>query len=60
MTATTTGPEGLNRGLTRRALLARSTALGAAFVAGPGFLAGRDAAWATEMNGSRTRTTSPP
>ncbi len=35
-------------GMTRRQLLGRATALGAAFVVGPGFLAGKDAAWATE------------
>ena len=41
---TTTAP----RGLTRRQLLSRATAAGA-FVCGAGFVAGRDAAWATEM-----------
>ncbi len=35
-------------GLTRRQLLSRSIAAGAAFVVGPGFVAGSDAAWATE------------
>jgi len=35
-------------GMTRRQLLTRATALGASFVVGPGFLAGKDAAWATE------------
>ena len=35
-------------GMTRRQLLTRATALGGAFVVGPGFLAGKDAAWATE------------
>ncbi|CTQ43167.1 twin-arginine translocation pathway signal [Roseibium aggregatum] len=37
------------RGLTRRQLLARATAAGAAFVTGAGFLAARDGAWATEL-----------
>lgn len=37
------------RGLTRRQLLSRATAAGA-FFCGAGFVAGRDAAWATEMN----------
>ncbi|MEM7524498.1 MAG: twin-arginine translocation signal domain-containing protein, partial [Pseudomonadota bacterium] len=37
-----------DRGLTRRQLLSRSAAAGAAFVVGPGFVAGRDAAWALE------------
>lgn len=41
---TTTAP----RSLTRRQLLSRATAAGA-FVCGAGFVAGRDAAWATEM-----------
>ena len=36
-------------GLTRRALLARATTAGASFVIGTGFLAARDAAWATEL-----------
>lgn len=35
-------------GMTRRQLLSQATAVGAAFVVGPGFLAGKDAAWATE------------
>lgn len=35
-------------GMTRRQLLTRATAVGATFVVGPGFLAGKDAAWATE------------
>jgi hypothetical protein len=38
-----------NRALTRRQLLARSAALSAAFVIGPGFLAGSGAAWAMEV-----------
>jgi hypothetical protein len=35
-------------GMTRRQLLSRSAAAGAAFVVGPGFLAATDAAWAME------------
>lgn len=35
--------------LTRRQLLARATAAGAAFVVGPGFMAASNAAWATEL-----------
>ncbi|MBJ3761288.1 Twin-arginine translocation pathway signal [Maribius pontilimi] len=38
------------KGLTRRELLSRATAAGASFVIGAGYVAGRDAAWATEMN----------
>lgn len=38
-----------SKGLTRRELLARSMAAGATFVVGAGFIAGRDAAWATEV-----------
>lgn len=37
------------RGLTRRDLLSRSVAAGATFMVGAGFVAGRDAAWATEV-----------
>lgn len=37
------------KGLTRRQLLARATAVGATFVIGGGFLAAKDAAWATEL-----------
>jgi hypothetical protein len=37
------------RGLTRRELLSRSIAAGATFMVGAGFVAGRDAAWATEV-----------
>ncbi len=37
------------RGLTRRDLLSRSIAAGATFMVGAGFVAGRDAAWATEV-----------
>ncbi|MGR3365993.1 MAG: Twin-arginine translocation pathway signal [Sagittula sp.] len=36
------------RGLTRRQLLSRASAAGAAFVAGAGFIAAPDAAWAYE------------
>jgi hypothetical protein len=42
----TNGP----KGLTRRQLLSRATAAGATFVVGSGFLASKDAAWATEMD----------
>ena len=37
------------RGLTRRELLARSTALGTTFVMGAGFLAAPNAAWAVDL-----------
>ncbi|WP_295046370.1 Twin-arginine translocation pathway signal [uncultured Paracoccus sp.] len=37
------------QGLTRRALLARAVAAGALAVAGPGFIAAPDAAWAVEV-----------
>ncbi|MHA6345399.1 twin-arginine translocation signal domain-containing protein [Roseivivax sp. CAU 1761] len=37
------------RGLTRRQLLARASAAGAAFVVGSGFVAAPNAAWATEL-----------
>lgn len=36
------------QGMTRRQLLSRSVAAGAAFVVGPGFIAAPDAAWAME------------
>lgn len=36
------------RGLTRRQLLSRASAVGASFVVGAGFIAAPDAAWATE------------
>lgn len=42
--------------LTRRQLLARSLAAGAALVVGPGFVAGRDAAWALETKALQPRT----
>ena len=35
--------------LTRRDLLARSIAIGAGLIVGPGFVGGRDAAWAAEV-----------
>ena len=38
------------RGLTRRALLSRAMAAGALAVAGPGFIAAPDAAWAVEVS----------
>jgi len=44
------------KGLTRRALLARATAAGASFVVGTGFVAGRDAAWATELSTLKPET----
>lgn len=47
MTATLKKPHG--RGLTRRQLLTRAVAAGASFVVGTGFVAGRDAAWAMEV-----------
>ena len=47
-----TGP----RGLTRRQLLSRGALAGASFVVGAGFVAGRDAAWATEMNALKPDT----
>lgn len=36
------------QGMTRRQLLSRSIAAGTAFIIGPGFIAGQDAAWAME------------
>lgn len=44
------------RGLSRRQLLTRATAIGAGFVVGTGFLAASDAAWATEMNALKPDT----
>ncbi len=38
------------KGLSRRELLSRTTALGASFVVGTGFLASKDAAWAMETS----------
>ena len=44
------------RGLSRRQLLARATAAGAGFAIGTGFLAARDAAWATELTALEPET----
>lgn len=44
------------RALTRRQLLARSAAAGAALVVGPGFVAGGDAAWAMETKALQPKT----
>ena len=44
------------RGLTRRGLLARAMAAGAAFVVGAGFVASRDAAWALEVTELKPET----
>lgn len=44
------------RGLSRRDLLTRSLALGAAFVVGPGFVAATDAAWAMEVKALKPET----
>lgn len=44
------------KGMTRRELLARSVAAGASFVVGAGFVASRDAAWASEMNALKPET----
>lgn len=44
------------KGLTRRELLSRSTAAGASFVVGAGFVAGHDAAWATELTAMQPDT----
>jgi len=44
------------KGMTRRELLARSVAAGASFVVGAGFVAVRDAAWATEMTALKPET----
>ena len=43
-------------GLTRRQLLARSVALSASFVAGAGFIAAPDAAWALETTALKPET----
>ncbi len=43
-------------GLTRRALLARAIAAGAAFSIGAGFVASRDAAWALEVTELKPET----
>jgi len=44
------------RGLSRRQLLARSAVAGVAFVIGPGFVAGSDAAWALETSVLKPKT----
>lgn len=44
------------RGLTRRQLLSRSVAAGASFVVGAGWVAARDAAWATELDALKPET----
>ncbi|ETW14209.1 hypothetical protein ATO8_04926 [Roseivivax marinus] len=44
------------KALTRRQLLTRGAAAGASFVIGTGFVAGRDAAWATEMDALKPET----
>lgn len=46
----------LHRGLTRRQLLARASAMGATFVVGSGFIAAPDAAWAAETSHLRPDT----
>lgn len=43
-------------GMTRRELLSRSAAAGAAFVVGAGWVAGRDAAWALEVTHLKPET----
>ena len=44
------------KGLTRRQLLSRASAAGASFVIGTGFMAAKDAAWATEMDAIKPDT----
>lgn len=44
------------KGLTRRQLMSRATAAGASFVIGSGFMAARDAAWATELTALKSTT----
>lgn len=44
------------RGLTRRQLMGRGLAAGTSLIVGAGFVAGRDAAWATEMNALKPDT----
>jgi len=44
------------RGLTRRALISRGAAVGAIAIAGPGFVAAPDAAWALETKGLAPQT----
>ena len=45
-----------SKALTRRQLLSRSVAAGAAFVIGPAFIAGKDAAWALETTALKPET----
>jgi hypothetical protein len=42
--------------MTRRQLLSRAVAAGAAIVVGPGFIAGKDGAWASTMNALKPET----
>lgn len=44
------------KGMTRRELLSRGMAAGTGFVVGAGYVAGSDAAWATEMNALKPQT----
>ncbi|MBN2741527.1 MAG: Twin-arginine translocation pathway signal [Rhodobacteraceae bacterium] len=44
------------KGLTRRQLLSRATVAGASFVVGTGFMAARNAAWATELTALKPTT----
>jgi len=44
------------KGLTRRQLLSRATVAGASFVVGSGFMAARNAAWATELTALKPTT----
>ncbi len=44
------------KNMTRRQLLSRSVAAGAALVVGPGFIAGKDGAWATTMDALKPET----
>jgi hypothetical protein len=44
------------KGLTRRQLLSRATTAGASFVVGTGFMAAKDAAWATETAALKPET----
>ncbi|KEO59866.1 twin-arginine translocation pathway signal [Thioclava indica] len=45
-----------SKGLTRRQLLSRATVAGASFVVGSGFMAARNAAWATELTALKPTT----
>jgi hypothetical protein len=44
------------KGITRRQLLLRASAAGASFIVGSGFLAAKNAAWATELSILKPRT----